>query len=46
LINYILWAHREELKSSYHVTFDVPPPPTEDEAFLNIHILNLVGEKL
>lgn len=46
LINYILWAHRAELKSSYHVTFDVPPPPTEDEAFLNINILNLAGVKL
>jgi len=46
LINYILWAHRAELKSSYHVTFDVPEPPSEDEAFLQINILNLIGEKI
>ncbi len=46
LINYILRAHRAELKSSYHVVFHVPEPPSSDEAFLHIHILNLTGKKI
>ena len=46
LINYVLWVHRAELKSSYHVEFEVPEAPSEDEVFMVIHILNLSGEKI
>lgn len=46
LINYILRAHRAELKSSYHVTFEVPEAPSEDEAFLTLHILDINENKI
>lgn len=46
LINYTLRAHRAELKSSYHVDFKVPPAVSEDEAFLEIHIMNINGQKI
>lgn len=46
LINYTLRAHAAELKSSFHVQFEVPEAVSEDESFLELDIFNLSHKKI